>query len=237
MKKTTCLTFVFLAIGSVLISNAQEIMLEKSVDNNMFKRKSELPLNQSNFLVTELDFYAGGANSAVYEPLSTHNFSIGTKQMHRIFTEHYLGMSFNYQNQSFGIAQNSSKTFPTTGIHDKEKIVLDKFNVDLFGQFTLIKKDDKVILALKLGIFSGILINSRLVYSDTLQNSATFGKYQKVKIKKLAYIEHLNYGIVAGIVYKKLSLLARYGLNSVYKSSFSFPQPSRMAVGVELALF
>lgn len=157
-----------------------------------------------------------------------------------------LGTSYYYRYQDYRLEQNQDKTFPTTTLFDKEKIITHSIGLELFGRVRFDQKlSKKHGLGLDLGVWGEWYAGSR--HKTKLDLDETVAPYSKEAVsitKKLDYLNRWHYGALARLNLKNFNIYGIYRLSNIFKDDFKrtdtenydFGDFSPFTVGISLEL-
>lgn len=217
---------------------AQEIMLDKDSQKSVITKKAGINHKSFGYLFVNYQVYAYKSSSNLdIETIKSHNFSIGYRRIYRITDFYSLAGGLSFLNDSYTIHQGGNKTFPTSQIHESERVLTYNFSGEIYNRFILKKEYDQLGLFLDIGAYGSVSLGSRHKMFDSSTNSGFFGKTQELKVKGLKYIEPVTYGLSIRFGYNRFTFVLRHRLSNWLKSSYGFPQPPKTSLGLELNLY
>ena len=231
------LFFIFL-FYLVIGLDAQEILLERNFQNSVISKKTGINYKSFGYLFINYQVYALKSSSDLdIETLKSHNYSFGYRRVYRVTDLYSVLGGLSFFNDSYTIHQGVDKTFPTSQIHESERVVTYNFSGEFYNRFILKKEYDCFGLFLDFGAYISASVASRHKMFDTSYDPGFYGKTQELKVKGLKYIEPITYGLSFRFGYNRIAMVVHHRLSNWIKPSYGFAQPPKTSVGLELSLY
>lgn len=233
MAKSILLIFVAAVI--TVTTHAQSILLERDIKESVYERKTGP--NKDKFFHLYYDYtYFAPENSNSYEFGYSFRSFIGVRNYKRISNNYIMGMNLEFGWENFRIKQNNQKTFPSTGVHDKEFLSTTNLGLEYFNRLLLTQRENSLGIWLDAGAYANINLGSRHVTRDKAESTAD-ARYHKEINKGLRYLNRWEYGAKARLGYKRYALTAIYRLSNWLSDKNSDFEPPKLSVGFEVGLY
>ncbi len=170
---------------------------------------------------------------------SSNDFQWGNRNHYKLGIQEFikLGNSTYYRLTDFRFEQDAEKNFPTSTIYDKEKIKLHRLGFDLFLSFRFDKNlNQKHGTKLDLGGYVEWAFSKRHKIRNKFDNNITypFTDTQIIINKKLDYIRNFQYGVVARLSLKNLTVYGDYRISNLFKDKYNFKDLPKIVAGLQI---
>lgn len=162
-------------------------------------------------------------------------FSFGGRLKRKISAHSNVMLSIAYQNSFFYFKQDTLKSFPSLGIHEKEKMNMHDLLLELNYRLNVGKQGNVIRNYIDIGIFGAFTTSATHTYLE--KNAQANAEFTEVKNYNLAYIYPINYGLIARVGHKNISVYGSYRWNSYFKNAYAIPELSKYTIGLELGLY
>jgi hypothetical protein len=234
----TCLSiFTFLSLFTSKLT-AQEILLEQEVTQDTTVDKKGPNKNRFFHFYTGYGFMVDeGETGAEVKPFSSHQFTVGFRQKFKLSKIFSFGYDIAYSNDIYRLKQNASKVLPNNITHLKETIRLSNLGASLFLRTNFKKNRGNVVgNFLDLGFGANWIYKAVHQFTDDFNVPSYNAGRADVTLSELKYVEALSYGPIARIGFNRIALYGQYRLNPIFKSSYNYPDVSKIVAGVQIGL-
>ena len=168
-------------------------------------------------------------------------FTVGWRYKRKISEWFAFGTGFYYENMQFALKQFDDKQFPDTRKHDKEKMIYNTLNLELYIRFNFGQRGNIIGKFIDLGAYGGYAVGVKHNFTDNSdKNILPYSGKIKVNEKDLDYVNRLNYGVQVRMGINRWVITASYRLNDLiadnYKATYDDNFLPKLAVGVEIGL-
>jgi hypothetical protein len=172
---------------------------------------------------------------------NSNNLDFGIRYKRKIGGVYAVGFEVSFSRRNFRLKQDSSKIFPTSILHDKEKLQYNVLKVGVFQRFNFDKNRGNFMgKYLDLGGYGELLISGRHVTVDKPDIASIAGASRVRNVNStLVYANLFNYGVRARIGSNKISLYGDYRLSDMFDSDVAnlYPELPRLMIGLELGMY
>lgn len=237
MKPLIIILFAFISINV----NAQNVLLSETPAEDTIIPKYGPNLKNFYYVYIGYEVFADNFsnNTANIRNGASGRTIFGFKFKRRITNFWALGYDINMSSSTFSIKQNSQKTFPSVGIHKKERLMVGGLGIQIFTRFNFDRRGNKIGIYLDLGGYANWIYSSQHFTKDKT-TAVDSSIAQKISITEhgLKYFENYEYGVKALLGSNRLAISATYRISDLIKSKFDFyPELPRLSVGISLALY
>lgn len=171
-------------------------------------------------------------------PGVSSSFTVGYRGQLRIKNWLHVGAQISYFYYSFHLKQDSSKTFPSRQLFDREKVIFNNLNFSPYIRFTFHKKrGNQMGKILDVGAYAGWTYRTRHVgYKRYSTPNNVGGMKTDFSSRDLVYAEPYQYGMNARLGIGHVVIFGYYRMSNLFKSSFLFAELPRYCVGIEIGL-
>lgn len=160
-------------------------------------------------------------------------WSFGYRYKLKFNSSFSTGFEFQYNQYSYGIKQSTTKSFPDSILHNKEKLRLYTFSLSPYLRFNFDRHRGNYIgYFIDLGAFADLNFIKQHIASDKLDD----GTLRKISITRLKYIEPYRYGLYAQLGLTKYVFFCNYFLSDIFTSKSGYAELPRFIVGIKLSL-
>lgn len=234
MKK---IAYILLLLCASEIAYTQELLINEDVIVDSTDRKYGQNGTLFYYSFIKYGFVVGAndqdKNSLLYGKSGL--FSFGGRLKRKMSAHSDILLSVAYQNTFFHFKQDTLKSFPSIGIHEKEKMNIHDLLLELNYRLNFGKRGNVIRNYIDIGIFGAFTTSATHTYLE--KNAQANAKYTEIKNYKLSYIYPLNYGLIARVGHKNISVYGSYRWNSYFKDAYAIPELSKYSIGIELGLY
>lgn len=163
-------------------------------------------------------------------PVASFNFISGYRYKRKISNCYALGYDISYNLKNYGILQDTLKVFPNKITHDKEKLVNNNFEFEVFNRINIGKRGDILGFYIDFGPYFDYIFSARFKTYEYAEN-------EKTVFKDLDYTNWFEYGIKARIGIDRYILFASWRLSDMFVKKYNYPELSRLIIGLQIGLF
>ncbi|MBL4623733.1 MAG: hypothetical protein JKY42_01110 [Flavobacteriales bacterium] len=219
------------------IAYTQTVLLEQHVDEDT-TRENYGP-NLKHYMYTAIRYgLVSGSSDVVGLPVKYGNASEitwGIKYKNRLSDLFSWGLGINYSAQYFPLKQDSSKIYPNSILHDKERFTFNNLGADLFARINFDNRRGNVIgTYIDLGGYLDWVFLTKY-YTKDKNPAGSMSKNTEVTQTGLTTTHNFNYGATAKIGYKSIALVAKYRFSDIFISRYDIPEFPRFIFGIEIA--
>jgi hypothetical protein len=230
-------------IGFTLNLKAQNHSTENNVynDKEVIEQSTDKHPNSKNFshLFFGFGFALGNQTkkgSAVLYGKS-HSFDIGWLYKYKFSERFNAGVDLYYNYQVFYLKQDSAKTLPNNELHNKEKLVVNQVNGDVFIRIRLKRSPMLMGKFIDFGAYGGYIFNAKMIVYDKFSSVNSYGsKDVKTIYNKLNFLEPVQYGAFARFGLGHIVFTFQYRLTALFKTAYNYADMPVYNVGLRLGL-
>ncbi len=219
----------------------QEIVIEKDLAENPYAQKETGPnLKHFRHLYLDLEFFTGeGQTGSRINYGSSYVAGAGFRYKLKLTELYSIGYDLGYTRFNYNIHQENAKLFPNNIPHDKEKIVINNLNLELYNRINFKKRGNQIGTYFDVGIYGAWEFSGRHITIDATDNNLYHSEKQRNVYKKLSYLDDFHAGIRARVGINRYSLAASWRLTPLLNNSdFNFSAGlSTLSVGLQIGLF
>jgi len=241
LVKICFLTALLAGMASPLFS--QKLLFEEDVENLFIKPK--WGKNSTHFG----HFYLGfgsyfndeGTNQLAVVPFNSNQSKIGYRYKLKFFEHYAWGLDLSYNYNRYKIKQDDGNIFPDTLKHKKEIFAQNTFELGFYNRFNFHRRGNHIGKYLDLGVWGNLNVGAKHVFKDNPDNPILGASKSKTILRKLNYVNDLNWGLNARLGLDRFVFFGSYRLSDLLGSPFNSSaislDPGRLVVGVEISLF
>jgi len=230
--------FLVLSILIPVVVSAQEVKLEKQVDDSIYSQYGPNLPKYSHFYLGEGFFVQsseGKGSDLVYG--SSRVFQAGYRIKYRISDFWAAGPEVEYCRSTYQLLQDESKTFPNTVLHKREKLLLHSINFGLFSRFNFKRRGNIMGNFLDIGGFAGWNFSASHITKDDIDVTDYLSHSEKTIRSDLDYPSDYRYGLRARLGFNRFVLMAEYRLSDFFKPGFEeYSELSKLWIGLQLGI-
>ena len=167
----------------------------------------------------------------------SHSFDVGWLYKYKISERFNIGVDLYYNYQVFHLKQDSSKTLPNNMLHNKERLIVNQMNGDVFLRIRLKRSPMLMGKFIDIGGYGGYVVNSKIITLDKLPAPNSYGsKEVETTHNKLNFVEPLQYGAFTRLGFGHIVFTFRYRLTNLFKSTYNFAEMPVYNLGVRIGL-
>lgn len=217
--------------------NAQEILLEKDMNESVYVKKKGPSKDHFFHLYYDMASYLNSSQKGdVYDGLKSIRTYIGLRSYYKLTNSYIMGYEVEFGWEDFHIRQRNDKIFPATGTHTKE--VLNTSNVGLayFNRILFTQRESSLGFWFDAGAYGNLSLSSRHVTKDKAPSTDDV-RYHKTVDKGLKYLNPWEYGLKGRLGYKRYAATLTYRLSEWVNGDIVANEPPRISLGLELGLY
>jgi hypothetical protein len=237
MKRTFLILFIIVSTQSNNFS--QEVLLEKNIRDNAYSHIKGPNMKKFSHIYLGYEFFAGNSDDKgadiIYGLSSCIN--IGYRYKFKIIEFYSVGFNIDYSFKKYLIKQNAEKILPNTQLHDKEKIRFSNAGLELYNRFNIGKRGNIIGKYLDIGLYGNWAFAINHFIKDKVADENNKAELVTIKYSNLTYTRRLYYGLSARLGLNWLAISAEYRFSDLFKKEYQFPELSRLAIGLEFAIY
>ncbi|MEA3446054.1 MAG: hypothetical protein U9R19_15140 [Bacteroidota bacterium] len=241
MKKINIILSIILIAG--ITSFSQRVLLEENVAADTIQKKWGKNLRHYGHLYLGFGFAASPANEGaevIYG--ASMNFDFGYRYKFRVCNYYALGADLSFTNSMYSLKQDEkTKTLPDKIEHDKERIDLSGFKLELYQRFNFGKRGNHIGNYLDIGAYGTFFIFSRHYTMDKKPEEYPYLRKIEIYETGLNYIENMEYGLTTRIGNNRWVFFARYRMSDLFKTTenlqIKYPELPALQAGFEISIF
>ncbi len=227
------LFFLIFVVKSRDIIFQEEVNIPDSSDYNF-------GLNGKNYVHFLLQYGVLFGSTSNNDLSSLHKFSsstfgLGLRYKRKLTNYIDLTGDFLYVNNTFRFKQDTIKTFPSIGVHNKEFLLFNNLLLNSALRINFNKRGNIIRNYMDVGVLGEFSFSVVHEYID--KNVHPLAGKTMVRNYRLKYINPWQYSAFLRVGFKKISVFAQYRVSNIMKSSYLFPELPRYKAGIELGLF
>ena len=245
LTKQLKIGLLVVALWSVLLVDAQTLMLHENINDYDFKRPA-YGANMKNYTHWFLGYSLVGEQTdgigadVVYG--SSSEQVVGWRYKYRLGDFFAVGTDLMYSHVVFDIDQNAQKVFPSTDFHKREKIKLNKLGTDLYFRLNFGRRGNTIGKFVDFAAFANWNYDRKYIVTDDLDGTAAdnYAIENRFVYKKINYIEEFEYGLKFRMGINRWVITAEYRASDLFTSDFKRDvldvELPRLFVGFQLGL-
>jgi hypothetical protein len=215
-------------------SRAQQVLLSRNLEEGY--KKEIYGQNLQNFvhLYGGLGFIVGpteGKGADLVYGISM-NPEIGGRYKLRITRNYSMGLNLSYNLYSYKINQKDGKFLPDTIMHKAERFLFSNLSLGYFNRFNIGRTGNFIGKFIDIGVYCEWVHFSDHYFKDKLEN----GNVTRTHVSGLDYVQKIQYGVFANFGLTRYSIIVKYRLSNLFKSSYDYPELPRFTVGFLVGL-
>jgi len=238
------LVFLTALLVSFLFVNAQDVVLEKNVEEQYGGTKGP---NMRHFK----HFYIGAGNILDFDenegssinPWKSSQFIIGRRYKLKLLSFYSLGLDFNYKISQYMLegddqdpASSIINPLAIDGDEKNHSLLNNSFGLEVYQRINIDKRGNKLGKYFDIGFRGEWNVTDVQTYT-MIDKTDSYAEKRKFINRRLKYVEAFSYGPTARIGFNKWAIYGNYRLSDHFKSSFQMAELPRWSVGIQLALF
>ena len=222
------------------VGYTQNILLEEIVDADTVPQK--FGPNQKNythsFLGYGLILGSSEGKGMDVKAGNSNEFITGFRYKRKITNWYAVGLEIAYGVASFHLRQNDEKIYPDTVLHDKEKISLNNFGIQLYQRFNFDKRGNIIGKYMDVGGYFDWAFLVKHYTKDKHDKPSQHGGAKSTEVTQsgLIYTQPYNYGVSFRVGYNAIAVFGKYRLSDLFKPHHNLPELPRITVGLELGI-
>lgn len=231
--------FLCIIIFNLMVGvSAQKAILEKEVTDEIFNKEKGPNLKKFDHLYLLANFFINTTSDEVEtKPFLSGKFGLGYRYKYKLLSFYNIGFDISYKRLNFNLKQSEDKVVPNDILHDKERLAMNNFDLELYQRFQIGKTGNMIGFFIDMGAYVGYVYGAKHVTKDEIEDDDLYkAELRKVINKKLNYTENLTYGVKARVGYNRFSLSGTYRFADLFISSYDFPELPRFTVGLQIGL-
>lgn len=238
------LVFLAAILFSFLFLNAQDVVLEKNVEEQYGGTKGPNMRHFKHFYIGAgniLDFDENAGSSI--NPWKSSQFIIGHRYKLKLLSFYSIGLDFNFKMSQYMLEGDDQDTLSSiinplavVGEEKNHSLMNNSFGLEIYQRINIDKRGNKLGKYFDIGFRGEWNVTDVQTYI-LVDKDAAFVEKTKVINRRLNYVEPFSYGPTARIGFNKWSVYGYYRMSDHFKSSFSMEELPRLSVGMQLALF
>lgn len=238
------LVFLVTFLFSFLFLNAQDVILEKNVEDQFGGTKGPNMRYFKHFYIgfgNILDFDENAGSSV--NLWKSSQFAIGRRYKLKLLSFYSIGLDINFKMNQYMLEGDDQDTLsgvinPLAVVGDEKNhsLMNNSFGLEVYQRINIDKRGNKLGKYFDVGFRGEWNVTDVQTYTLINKNDPYVEK-TKVINRRLNYVEPFSYGPTARIGFNKWSFYGYYRLSDHFKSSFEMAELPRLSVGLQLALF
>ena len=223
---------LFLLLAPI-ITLGQTILLEQDIINDSIPEN--VGPNLKHFSHTYINYGSIiGSTSNDMEIGKSYEFSSGLRYKYKVSGFYALGFNLSYNMQSFRI---KNPNFISGIFYDKEKLVLNNFEIELYNRFNFGKRGNVIGKYIDIGAYGNYaFVTKHYLRINNEDDPLATSKFTEIINRKLEYTNSINYGITARVGWEWFALYGKYRFSDIINSTSLMGEMPRLTVGVELSI-
>lgn len=159
----------------------------------------------------------------------------GLRYKRKINNTYSLILDAAYHLQDFSLKQDKVKTVPDNAIHDKEKLAFNNMGLSFYNRFNFGRRGNVIGSYIDVGVNGDFMFRATHVTRDKNKAPGSQEVETVIKQKGLTFVQNYGYSLVVRFGHNAFSLLARYRLSGLFKTTTAYPELPRFMLGIELS--
>ena len=144
------------------------------------------------------------------------------------------GFDAAYHRTAYHLKQDSSKTIPTSNLHEKEKIVFNSLEVSPFIRIKLLNKFRSNGTFIDLGFFTGWQYNTK---HETVEEDLTIGAGKSKTVNTdLKYKRSYVYGPLARVGFNRIIFYGRFRASDLFTKNSGLEDLPKYEIGIKIGV-
>ncbi len=167
----------------------------------------------------------------------SHSFDVGWLYKLKISERFNTGIDIYYNYQVFHLKQDGSKTLPNNILHNKEKLIVNQLNGDVFLRIRWKRSPMLMGKFFDFGAYGGYAYNAKIITFDKLPAANNYGSRQvETTHNNLNFVNEIQYGAMARLGLGHFVFTFRYRLSALFKPEYHFAEMPVYNFGIRLGL-
>ncbi|MCK4920135.1 MAG: hypothetical protein KAS71_03760 [Bacteroidales bacterium] len=236
------LLFLFAFLSVLIIAGAQDVILEKDVDEQFKGTKGPNMRHFKHLYLgagTVLDY--DEETGASINPLTSAQFIIGYRYKLKLLSFYALGFDLNFKMNRYMFDGDDENPLdlsnPLLIVENEEKHSLTNNGpgLELYQRINIGKRGNTLGKYLDIGVQGQWNMTDVEEYILVNEADPYFGKSRIIN-RKLTFIEPVSYGLSARIGINKFAIQGYYRLSDYFRSEFSMSELPRLTIALQFAL-
>ena len=231
MKKYFIITILQLF---TLLAGAQTVLLSEDVGKDTIKKTVGPNLRSFHHFYVSYGFLADKAEKgAGIKYGNSSDYNIGYRYKLRLSNHYAIGTDLWWGAYTYNLKQNKAKVLPDTLLNNKESMTFSNLSLGIYNRINFGKRGNNVGNFFDFGAFG------QYTYKLThyTRNKMANGNIVQTHTTGLNYYTPLNWGLMARIGFNRYIINATYRMSNNFKSSFNYPELSRLSIGAQIGFY
>lgn len=232
--------FIYILFVS-LNSFSQNVLLEEEPTKDTIIPKKGPNLKKFSLFYVGYEFVADdfSENTAKVRNGASNVVVLGFRHKRKINNFWSVGYDISMMSSTYSIKQSATKTFPSVGIHKKERIAVGGLGLQLFTRFNFDRRGNKLGKYLDIGGYANWdFSNNHFTKDKTVAADSSNAAVINVTEQNLKYFEKYEYGVKARLGSNHIAICATYRISDLIKPDFSYyPELPKLSVGLEIGFY
>ena len=160
---------------------------------------------------------------------------IGMRYKRKITSWYALGLDLSYSNSRYRIEQDSSKNFPNRNLHDKEVLINNSVDGEVFQRINYQKRGNVIGNYIDMGVYGSYGFAFRHRYVNKPEQPTEDGvEVVRVVNRGLNFTNAVNYGVRGRIGFSYWAITGQYRLSNLLEENRGFGELPRLTIGIEV---